>query len=327
MRPLLPLLAAPVGLLPVGLAWLGQPGGVLALGHLAGAVVTGLLWRHSFPHAPLIAARAATLALGLPLFGPLAAWLCHPSEPDAEGELIESYRQFIAYQSPPERTSRLADAEEALRRELSVRPLVEVLAKGDLAAKQGAADALAALGGRSSVGVLRAALLADDDETRLFASLALGKLEEVHTRDLAGARAAAVDGGPAGWLALAETARRYAESGLPEGEARTQLWQEVESAAARTEAAPSPAERARGWRLRAAARLALEDPRGAAEAARAAIAVDPDELDARYMLCEALFAAGELDELRVQAEPLADRAQTSSPAQLVGRYWSDDHGR
>ena len=206
-RPLLPALPAVLGLL-VGLAaWGGVAFWWLAIAHLVVTALTWLAFRKLRGGGRLVAWRAGAIAGTLPVLGPLAAWLAHPANA-RQGDLADEYRQFIAYDVAERSLLVVDDHDEAIRRELSVTPLVEVLYHGDLAAKQDAAAKLAETQGASGVAVLREALGAPHDETRLFASLALLRAEEAHSAALAEARK-----GPA--IGLARAARRYAESGLP----------------------------------------------------------------------------------------------------------------
>lgn len=322
-RPLLPLIPAACGLW-VGVAVVsGVPLTWLALPHVLVALGTWLFWRRERKLGKLLPVRAGAIAFALPIFGALAAWLIHPPN-KKHGDLAEDYRAFIAYDQVDRERAGVLDTEEALRRELSVTPLVEVLRTGDLAAKQAAAATLAGTMGAAGVAVLREALTAPNDETRLFASLALVRAEEQRTAELADARNALAITGPtpAARLAVATAARRYAESSLPVGNACDELWREVAEQASHIVAEPADrTERIAAWHLLAAARRGLDDHRGALLAAREAMMLAPSDPEVLTNLAEMLFEAGDLDSLQALAPSLVSHLDPASPYAAAANYW------
>ncbi|MFN3430190.1 MAG: tetratricopeptide repeat protein [Candidatus Sericytochromatia bacterium] len=326
-RPLLPLWVVPVDLLVgVGLAF-GWPFGWLLALHGVAAVATGCLWGFALRGEKLVSCRAAVVALAFPVVGSLALWLVFPPEDEGSGTLADDYRAFIAYTTPASALQAVGDVDEALRRELSVRPLVEVLRHGDLAAKQGAASALAAFESAEAVRQLRLALVDPDDETRLFASLGLVQMEEAFLERLRAVRdrRALEPHSPDAALTLAHEARRYAESGLPAGGLARAFWEEAEAAA--LDATSSPTVAVEAWLVAAGARVALgrfDDARAAGERA---LAIAPNHPAALRVLMEAHFAAGELEALAPLARALelapADTTPAPDPDTMqIARYWA-----
>jgi hypothetical protein len=305
----------------------GWPLGAIAVAHAGAAALTALVWRVATPDAPMIAARAGLLTLSFPLVGPLGAWLAYPARPERLGHLAADYYAFIDTHAPPQRLMTLDDMEEAIRRELSVNPLAEVLRHGDLAEKQAAARALATSEGPEGVAILKAALNDPNDETRLFTSLALLKLEESFSDEFKEARERLSEGSAGDLVSFAELARRYVKSGLPTGAAIAHLWDEIATAArAALDSGPDSELEARALVLLASARLARGVAAEAEALVRRAIALAPDHPEAALILDASLYAQGELDRLRLEAIAQRDRLTEDAPLFPMAQYWGSHEG-
>ncbi|MNK78369.1 hypothetical protein D3C87_979950 [compost metagenome] len=327
MRPLLPLLAVPPGL-ALALALPPSPlrpdvGAVpLLAAHLGVAFLSWALWRRA--STPLVALRALTFGLCFPVIGPLAAWLVHPSRPVSDGGLLARYRELIARPEGKPHAEAFSDADEALRQELSVLPLVDALNHGDLFTKQAAIAALSQ--GKEGAGILRSTLTHSDGDTRLFGSLALLKLEEGFLDALTEARDAAEASEAHGdWRNLQDALLRYLDSGLPDGEVALGLWRELRDAARRERDLGGDESLTRSREAQASCELG--DLAAARDAASWLQEHPPEDEEALLRLSRALFALGELDRLSTVAERLAAVATPSSPAHQAASFWRGDDAR
>lgn len=332
MRPWLPLLAVPPGLalalaaLPLALPQFPlRPvfGAELFLAaHLGVAFLTWALWRRA--STPLVALRALTFGLCFPVIGPLAAWWVHPARPVSDGGLLARYRELIARPEGKRSAEAFSDADEALRQELSVLPLVDALNHGDLFAKQSAIAALSQ--GKEGAGILRSTLTHSDGDTRLFGSLALLKLEEGFLDTLSEARdGAEASEEPSAWRNLQDALLRYLDSELPDGEVAQALWRELRDAARKERELGGDESLTRSREAHASCELG--DLAGARDAASWLQAHPPEDEEALLRLSRTLFALGELDRLSEVAERLAAVATPSSPAHQAASFWRGDDAR
>ena len=100
--------------------------------------------------------------------------------------------------------------------ELSVQPVMDILAGHDENLKRGAIDTLRRIGTREAVNVLKKCLTDDNPEVRYHAHSALTRLEESHTRRIGSAQKAldASTDQPAAHAAYAARCAAYGDSGL-----------------------------------------------------------------------------------------------------------------
>lgn len=294
---------------------------MLALGvHTVAAAAAWKLWRQDGPGGRDLGLVTATLAGCFPVVGSLGAWWVYGRAVKRESHLVEAYKTYIGRNWEVDRDlAPLPDARQALGRELAVLPLGDQLGEADLAGKQGAASALVHLEGATGVKILREALVHPADDTRLMASLALLKKEEALVAELKAARTH-VEAHPdaAAHLALAQVARRYAESGLCAPLAAAALWRECVKAAqqAARGAFAGPARL-----MLATAHLALEEPAAALAAVEPAIAESPTDVAAQQLRLRALFALGRFSELAGHAEALVAVADPGSEAAAQAAFW------
>ena len=312
--------AASVLLFLTGWSYLGA-----LLCHLLASLFALLLWRREFKASPLVAARAALLVVFFPVAGVLGAWLSLVATRKAQRGLIEAYRSYIAFDPlQAHRATLFRRAEDAVRRELSVRPLSDELRQGSFASKQAASMALAAMGDASGVKILRDSVQDEDLDTRLFASLGLLRMDERFVQRIRQAQEQLeLDGSdPVAWIDLAEANRAYATSGLPSGEAAIALWQHTLRAAEKgRDLARLPEHALQAWLQLATARLALGDTMGSLDAAHAAHSVDPGNAEALYAVCEALYGLRDFARLRGMARDLLELASPESKAYDVASFW------
>lgn len=308
---------------------MGAPSWGAVLLHLIAAAASYLMWRKPGPRGQMLGLQAFTLCLCFPVVGSPAAWLIYGRESERAEGLLSDYRRYIAYEHGEPRYVRpVHDPKAALRRELAVQPFGDQLANADdLVGKQNAAAALERLDGDTGTRVLQQALTHPADDTRLLASLALLRKEEALVRKLKAARTTA-QGHPADPQAavlVAGAARKYAESGLPAPKVGEAFWRECLEAAERTLALKPRTPTALTAQLhRAAAKAALGDLAGAAAAAEAALALDPENEEAGLRRMEALFRLGDLAALGAAAAHFSG-AEPGSEAYEVARYWRGSH--
>jgi hypothetical protein len=281
-------------------------GGLLALHGLAvAASVIGV--SRARPGDRLMICQALAIGLAFPVIGPVAAWWLL-------GRQAHKPRWANDIPEPPPPLPALMNARAALARELAVAPLMDRLHAGQRDERQAAARALAALGDARAIKVLEGALTDKDPDTRLFASIALVRLEAAFAERIARARRTENP------LMLARAVRTYLASGLPRGAAARELWTELGEAGhiAADVAMPGGAE---AWTYVAAARRALGDASGARDAAERALAIAPLPA-AALELCEILWSQGDLQALSEAALRLTKFVAPGSPAHQAASFWA-----
>jgi hypothetical protein len=150
------------------------------------------------------------------IFPGLGIWLLWRLKKQSQ---FKGLGQAPAIELPEQAPAPMLNVYEESRREASVRPFVQVLYEGDLPAKQAAAQAILKYQGAKGVKILKKALEAPHDETRLFASLALLKQEESLANALQHRRLPEEGNhSDESYLAWGQAAYDYALSGyVPEG--------------------------------------------------------------------------------------------------------------
>lgn len=302
------------------LAWVwvlghGNPLAALAA-HLAIAWSTFHCWR-MMKRGHHAAMRAGLLALALPGFGALAAWLIarRPARrPPMEGPLEPPGVPFLG----------LVDQAPLPGRGRGLEELELDLHAGPLDAKLAATRALKAIEGGEGVAVLRRALGSPDHQVALLASLAIAELETDFEEALRTAReklASTPDSEAR--LTVANILRRYVASDLPAAPAAVALLREaaeLATEASRPEGAPPSA-----WRELAIARLRLGDPEGALDASQRAIAAQDVDVEALLVHLEALWTLGQIDALVEAARAALPQVPCGTPAYDVVLHWSNPH--
>ena len=189
---------------------------LLALAHSLAAWVAWRLWRNPLPGGRELGLQAFSLTFCFPVVGCVCAWVIFGRQGQIHSDVVDAYRNYIKYDHQQPLVLRTVDPRARLLREVGVMPLRDQLLQGDISLKQSAAEALAALPGHEGVNVLRQALTAELDDTRLLASISLLRKEEQLFAALTAARQACLQPGAStiAWCELADVTRRYVESGL-----------------------------------------------------------------------------------------------------------------
>ena len=125
-------------------------------------------------------------------------------------------------QGPVDVVTRAREVEVSLLDEREVEPVVDVLQEDDPEAKRAAIEALTRQGGAGTVRLLRGLLHDPSPEARLFASLALSRLEDEIGRSILAAQRALISSPDSfeAREALAQLYLDYASSGFLDGAAR-----------------------------------------------------------------------------------------------------------
>lgn len=161
---------------------------------------------------------AGIITLFMPVAGPLGAFC------SVVGAKILLKSQGLAhdYEGHDYRGDTLMEeldamsSDEVLQDEVSIQPIIDILAGEDVNLKRGAISVLRRLGTPESIHLLKQSLTDDVPEVRFYAHTALSKLEEESVTLLQRAERKAKAGTPEDRKALVLAYRDYAASGLPE---------------------------------------------------------------------------------------------------------------
>lgn len=106
--------------------------------------------------------------------------------PALQGDLLQEFREHVAPQFGPRRTPL---AELPLVEHLKIQPLIDLLASPDLETRKAVLEAMARRRGRRLIECIQQALKDPQPEIYQFAVAKLAQIQEMHTRELAEARA------------------------------------------------------------------------------------------------------------------------------------------
>ncbi len=322
------LIAPATGGLVAIVFWLGYPT-VSVVIHGLGAWITWRFWRLSEASESLVPMNAATLSLAFPVIGPALAWAVLTRQQNAQGAVTDLYRNYIALRYEQPLWARpIRDQAQMAQREAAVRPMVDQLRFGDLAAKLRAAEALASLPEFSGLSILRGALAHPSEDTRLMASLTLIRVEQRLTERLEHAQRAAARApqDPDATERLAQGLHDLIQSGTASEQVSEPLWRQIEQLL-RNLHAQAGALSADGWLLAARARARLNGLPDALTVLETACECYPEEPSLWAQRCAWLYDARAFARLRDLAPRWEALVTPGSPEAEVAHFWVGHKGR
>ncbi len=249
-------------------------------------------------------------------------WLLKPKG------LVEDYEQFTEY-TLQERFFGLSDEDPRtlLTDELSIEPVLDILAGDDEDLKRGALNMLGRMGTSKAVRLLKRCLTDPSPDVRFYAHSTLTKLDETYVARIKEARQRVKDGGehPAhNLLELGKAYTAYAYSGLLEEETRNHYLTLARSAYDDgLKKGPSDPDL-----LMQLGRIRMEtgDLRGAAECFERGLKTEQTRVESFLGLCRIFYDRGDMKTVAklVQHVDLRKKWQTKDPNQAyLFQFWAD----
>lgn len=257
------------------------------------------------------------LALAIPAFGPLIAWMIPSKRIHEQGvnahELFERYEEHVRHsEAPYKRTLFTGDFDRDMARELDVESYYDVLAAGDIHQKRSALSKLVSLGAPHHLALVRKSLRDPDQEVQLYAYGQIAALEERY-EDAIDEFDDGTEEGPrdpeiAVQLAAAHLA--YAHSGVLDAVLGAHHCELAAEFAARGRSGPAPSE---AMRIELRARLGMGDTEHAQSIVDELLALDAQDSEARRILVEFAYAARDFERAREEIRILQAREPELAP--------------